>query len=109
LPERFLMASDGTSKAVFRQAMRGIAPDPILDRRDKVGFATPELEWLKALRPWVIATLRGASAERVRALDTAEALREWEAILSGNRRFDSRAWRWLNIIRWSDLLDVHFD
>lgn len=109
LPEEFLMASDGTSKAVFRRAMRGIVPDPILDRRDKVGFATPELQWLKALRPWVFATLEGPSAERVHALDRREALVEWRAILEGSRRFDSRAWRWLNLIRWADLLDVSFE
>lgn len=109
LPEDYLMASDGTSKAVFRRAMRGIVPDAILDRRDKIGFATPELDWLKALRPWVFATLQGEAAGRVRALDAEEASREWDAILDGKRRFDSRAWRWLNIIRWSDLLDVRFD
>ena len=32
---------DGESKWVLRRAMRGIVPDEILDRRDKVGFATP--------------------------------------------------------------------
>lgn len=43
LPEDFLIAPDGTSKSLFRAAMRGIVPDEILDRRDKVGFATPEI------------------------------------------------------------------
>ncbi len=26
--------------------MRGLVPDEILDRRDKIGFQTPETDWL---------------------------------------------------------------
>ena len=40
--QSIFVVGDGTSKSVFRQAMRGIVPDAILDRRDKIGFATPE-------------------------------------------------------------------
>jgi asparagine synthase (glutamine-hydrolysing) len=36
---------DGESKWILRRAMRGIVPDEILDRRDKVGFATPWSTW----------------------------------------------------------------
>src|SRR5205807_3214015 len=42
LPEEHLIGRDGTTKNVFRQAMRGLVPDTILDRRDKIGFQTPE-------------------------------------------------------------------
>jgi len=35
----------GTTKYAFRKAMRGILPDVISYRRDKIGFATPESEW----------------------------------------------------------------
>ena len=38
---------------MFRLAMRGMVPDSILDRRDKIGFATPERAWLSQLEPWV--------------------------------------------------------
>jgi asparagine synthase (glutamine-hydrolysing) len=37
----------GRTKAVLRQALRGIVPDAILDRRDKVGFITPQEVWMK--------------------------------------------------------------
>src|SRR5690606_36942668 len=49
LPEEYLLAPDGTSKSLFRTAMRGIVPDAILDRKDKIGFSTPEDDWLKTL------------------------------------------------------------
>ena len=48
LPEEYLIGPDGTSKRIFRDAMRGFVPDAILDRKDKIGFATPEQRWLTA-------------------------------------------------------------
>jgi asparagine synthase (glutamine-hydrolysing) len=107
LPEDFLVARDGLSKAVFRAAMRGTVPDPILDRRDKIGFSTPEEQWLGLLRPWVDETLV-AGRGRVPALRAAEVQRHWAAVIAGQRAFDWRVWRWLNAIRWAELFDVEF-
>ena len=42
LPESYLLGQDGQTKRIFRAAMRGLVPDEILDRRDKIGFQTPE-------------------------------------------------------------------
>mgnify|MGYP000698814821 CR=1 FL=1 len=42
LPEEYLISDDGVTKNIFRDAMRGIVPDEHLDRKDKVGFSTPE-------------------------------------------------------------------
>ena len=46
LPESYLLSKKGETKHIFRAAMRGLVPDSILDRRDKIGFQTPEHEWL---------------------------------------------------------------
>lgn len=44
--------SGGVNKAVLRDAMRGIVPDAVLNRNDKLGFTTPMVEWLGGeLRP----------------------------------------------------------
>jgi asparagine synthase (glutamine-hydrolysing) len=53
LPEEYLISKNGVSKSVFRAAMQGLVPDIILNRRDKIGFATPEKRWLQALNLWV--------------------------------------------------------
>jgi asparagine synthase (glutamine-hydrolysing) len=86
--------------------MRGIVPDPILDRRDKIGFATPEQRWLKALRPWVEATLASDHARSIGALSAPAVHRNWEAMLAGRARFDFRVWRWVNLIRWAERFNV---
>lgn len=109
LPEEYVITTDGTSKAVFRQAMRGIVPDSILDRRDKIGFATPELSWLSDLNPWVERVLCSEMAAQVSALEIESVKREWKAILQGQRKFDFRVWRWLNLIRWTEQYAVKFE
>ncbi len=54
---------NGESKWVLRQAMRGTVPDAILDRRDKVGFATPWSRWTKGpLGNVMLERLREAEA-----------------------------------------------
>jgi asparagine synthase (glutamine-hydrolysing) len=106
LPEDYLVAPDGTSKNVFRRAMRGLVPDEVLDRRDKIGFATPEQRWLTVLRPWVEATLNGERARAISALRPAALRCEWDAVLAGRKPFDFRVWRWLNLIRWVERFDV---
>jgi asparagine synthase (glutamine-hydrolysing) len=108
LPAEYILGRDGTTKRVFRQAMRGIVPDPILDRRDKIGFATPEKRWLTALRPWVEAALASERARSIGALDVAAVQRDWQAVLAGRVKFDFRIWRWVNLIRWADRFNVDF-
>jgi asparagine synthase (glutamine-hydrolysing) len=108
LPEEYLISPDGVTKYVFREAMRGIVPDAILDRRDKIGFATPEKKWLQELGPWVGEVLSPERLRRVPALDAAAVGREWRAILAGTKPFDWRVWRWVNLVRWAEAWDVQF-
>jgi asparagine synthase (glutamine-hydrolysing) len=108
LPEHYLLGNDGTSKNVFRQAMRGIVPDPILDRRDKIGFATPEAGWLRTLQPWVEATLNSEIAHTIPAFNVAALHSDWQAVRAGRARFDFRVWRWVNLIRWAERFNVDF-
>jgi len=108
IPEEHIISSDGTTKSVFRQAMRGIVPDCILDRRDKIGFATPERDWLQAVDGWVQSTLASEEAASLPFLDLNIMRGEWNAVLSGRQTFDSRVWRWLNVIRWSQELQLEY-
>ncbi len=98
LPEEFLLSEDATSKYVFREAMRGIVPDVILDRKDKIGFATPEKNWLTKMDFWVVDKLK--SSESMAVFDTKELTNEWVKIIAGQSSFDFRCWRWLNLINW---------
>lgn len=106
LPEEYLIGPDGTSKRIFRAAMRGIVPDPVLDRRDKIGFATPEQQWFTHLRPWVEKTLDTAD---IIPVFNAPVLRQgWQSLIQSKNGFDFRPWRWVNLIRWVERFAVEF-
>lgn len=49
LPASFLISKEGVTKHIFREAMRGIVPDAILDRRDKVAFTADYNNWKNAV------------------------------------------------------------
>lgn len=105
MPDDYLIASDGTGKLVLRRALRDLVPQPILERRDKIGFATPEASWLYTLAPWVEDVFSSSSAAAgPLALSVARA--QWQEMSAGKRPFDPVVWRWLNLIRWADLLGV---
>jgi asparagine synthase (glutamine-hydrolysing) len=108
LPEEYIVAPDGTSKAVFRQAMRGLTQDAILDRRDKIGFATPEESWLRKLHHWVGRVLNGETAAALPCLHGQQMSREWEEIVARRKPFTGYVWRWLNLILWTERLNVQW-
>jgi len=44
---------DGLTKAALRTALRGVVPEDILNRRDKIGFAAPTTDWMRGpLAAW---------------------------------------------------------
>jgi asparagine synthase (glutamine-hydrolysing) len=106
LPDDYLIAPDGTGKFVLRRSLRGLVPDPILDRRDKIGFATPESSWLRALAPWIDTVLDSEAAHAAGPLRVPQIQARWEAARNGGDTLDPAAWRWLNLIRWVDRFGV---
>jgi asparagine synthase (glutamine-hydrolysing) len=109
LPDHHLIGADGTGKLVLRQSLRGLVPDPILDRRDKIGFNTPESSWLIALGSWVENVLNSQAARAAGPLRVAEARKSWQAARNGGSGVDPATWRWLNFIRWTDRFSVELD
>ena len=56
-----LLLKGATTKIVLRESMRGIVPDQILDRKDKLAYAPPQHQWNHGpLRDWILGMLRNA-------------------------------------------------
>ncbi|MGP1680895.1 MAG: asparagine synthase (glutamine-hydrolyzing) [Giesbergeria sp.] len=98
MPEHFLISRQGETKSVFRAAMRGIVPDDVLNRRDKIGFATPEKAWLLGIAPTVREWL-GADL-RLEFFNQTKVMKEFDHIVAGRKPFSWQVWRWLNFSRW---------
>lgn len=98
LPEDYLISRNGETKSVFRAAMRGIVPDAVLDRRDKIGFATPERDWLVSLSDKLRVWLQDSDA--VPFINRDALLQSFDAVMAGKARFTWQVWRWVNFVRW---------
>lgn len=97
-PEDYLVSPKGETKFLLRQAMRGIVPDDILTRKDKIGFATPEKEWILAM----VDTVREWLSEDVGLpfLNQGKICKEFELIIAGKKPYSWQVWRWVNYIQW---------
>jgi asparagine synthase (glutamine-hydrolysing) len=108
LPDEVMLPATGPQKLVLREAMRGVVPDELLDRRDKIGFETPEADWLRPGQAWVEDLLGGDVAASIPVLDLPRLRRLWSR--SGHRRagYDWRFWRCLCLIMWTAELGVTY-
>ena len=107
LPDDFLIGPDGTTKTLLRAAMRGVVPDLILDRRDKIGFVTPEARWFTesaALRRHL-----GMSLDRPLPPCFPPSLAtRLRAVAAGRAPYGPDVWRCWNALRWAELLRLDF-
>jgi asparagine synthase (glutamine-hydrolysing) len=93
------LRSGGTSKVLLRDAGRRFVPDPVLARRDKVGFEPPQGRWLREPGFRVrIGEVMLDPAARARSLYDSAAI---EADLAAGAWRDPGAiWRALNAELW---------
>jgi asparagine synthase (glutamine-hydrolysing) len=89
--------------------MRGLVPDAILDRSDKIGFAAPEETWLKESVTWLDEVLSSERMQSIPAFDAGAMACEVAAVKAGKKRLSGDVWRWINLVRWAETFDVKFD
>ena len=83
--------------------MRGIVPDEILDRKDKVGFTTPEYSWMQSLRAEITDQIVNNKAPDF--VEKELLLEEIDAVLDGDKPFGWHVWRKVNYMKWYSSLD----
>jgi asparagine synthase (glutamine-hydrolysing) len=49
LPENFLLGNNGETKHILRKALYGLVPPEVIQRKDKIGFETPQEKWIQSL------------------------------------------------------------
>lgn len=98
LPERYLLSEQGETKHIFRQAMKGIVPDEILKRKDKIGFESPEKAWLFQISDQIREWLKASS--EIPMLEGQNVLKMYDKVVSGQTRYTAQIWRLINFVRW---------
>jgi asparagine synthase (glutamine-hydrolysing) len=81
--------------------MKGILPEPIRTRIDKMGFVTPERVWLSTeLKNWVDDIFHSASFHHNPYLDASQVNVLVEEHRMQKRDLGFMIWRWINLELW---------
>jgi asparagine synthase (glutamine-hydrolysing) len=85
---------NGVTKIALRNAVKGILPESIRCRMDKMGFVTPEEIWMKEhLRPFVLAVLSSDSFLARPYWNAEQVVRDYRAFLDGRSAYSPEIWR----------------
>jgi asparagine synthase (glutamine-hydrolysing) len=88
---------DGTMKHVYKRATRGLVPDSIAQRKDKMGFPVPLQEWMRGpAREYVSDVFSSAAAQQRDLFDNRKVLEGLER----EGRFGRQTWGLLCLELW---------
>jgi asparagine synthase (glutamine-hydrolysing) len=92
----------GTTKYILRESMRGILPEKIRLRYDKIGFATPENEWFREpfFREMIMDMLDNPTEKLKRFINTDRAKEMYIKHLNHETNCSKDIWKWINLDMW---------
>tara|TARA_B100000609_G_C17216967_1_gene437269 strand:- start:1627 stop:3480 length:1854 start_codon:yes stop_codon:yes gene_type:complete len=100
LPNEYLMNTEATTKYIFRESMKGIVHEDIMERKDKIGFETPETKWMPEL--WQKVKKEYLSEVNAPWLDKEKLVKSVEDSLN-KAEINPQIWWIINFFIWSKL------
>jgi asparagine synthase (glutamine-hydrolysing) len=100
---------DGWTKWILRQALRGILPEAVRLRRSKLGFATPQKQWLRKDIRGMVGSLINESQMRLgRILSLSKVRRQLEGFVCDRPGYldELEVFRVLNLELWARVFRV---
>jgi asparagine synthase (glutamine-hydrolysing) len=93
----------GDTKRVLRRGMKDILPEAVRERRDKLGFATPEQIWFRGPLRGLVEDGIEKTLARYPGLMNANGVRALaKEMLDGGRPLDFTLWRIVNLGMWGE-------
>lgn len=97
----------GDTKRVLRKGMAHVLPESVRERRDKLGFATPEQIWFRGPLRGLVTDGIEATLARYPGLLNADGVRALASdMLEGRRPVDFTLWRIVNLGMWGERFGV---
>jgi len=93
---------NGMTKHLLREAMRGVVPEAIRLRRDKIGFGTPQDEWFRtpAWQELILDVLNSPECRERKLIDTSKALALYQQHRAGRLNAAREIWKWVHLEEW---------
>jgi asparagine synthase (glutamine-hydrolysing) len=99
-PEKII--KDGMTKHILREAMIGTLPEKIRNRRDKIGFETPEAEWFRIpeFEKYIFELINSSSFIGRGLYDQKKVIFLYEKHLKRKIDISKEIWKWIHLENW---------
>ena len=93
---------NGMTKAPLREAMKGILPEKIRLRTDKIGFGTPQDEWFRSIvfQKLVTDLLTSDSFRNRNIIKPEVAKKLYQKHLNKEINIAKEIWKWIHLELW---------
>ncbi len=92
---------EGWNKRILRDSMKGLLPEKIRARRNKIGFTTPQIDWFRSIHKDLEKILVSDEFAHRKYFDQMAVLREFKLNEKDKSSFGSMTfWRIINVELW---------
>lgn len=98
--------SDGITKSVLRKGLEGVLPDKIRTRYSKLGFVTPEDQWIQDNPDLFRNEIVNACDKLSGIIDTEQVMSWYDDIGCKIKRGDFTVWRIICAAHWVEIFNV---
>jgi len=97
-----IIINKGTTKALLRDAVKGIVPEKIRTRKDKIGFQTPEDHWFRNdfYKEFIFDIINSNSFKDRNIIDYKQADSLYRKHLNNEINISKDIWKWINLELW---------
>jgi asparagine synthase (glutamine-hydrolysing) len=97
-----LVYINGITKIILRQAMKGIIPEKVRNRMDKVGYETPEDEWFRSeiFQKYFLEIINSEQFKNRPYFDSDEVYRLNAQHILGKKNNGKEIWKILHLELW---------
>jgi len=104
LPSK-LKVRNGYRKYILRESVRGVVPDHIRLRVDKMGFSSPEGEWARdELKQFYYDRL--TNVKEIPFINYEAVIKGFDQFIVGNVPYNPIFWRLISLSRWIKLFNI---
>ena len=95
-----MIIRNGWNKYILREAGKGIVPEMIRLRRNKIGFTTPEQQWFEKLSPKFREIFESNSFKNRKYFDAEKVKKSFDEFVAGKNEDTMAYWRIINTELW---------
>ncbi|OGK10062.1 asparagine synthase (glutamine-hydrolyzing) [Candidatus Roizmanbacteria bacterium RIFCSPHIGHO2_01_FULL_35_10] len=105
LPDEALI-KNSWNKNILRQVIKGLVPEKIRLRKNKIGFTTPEYQWFLRMKNKIYSIFLSESFAERKYFNQSEVLKAFQEFIEGKNDDTMLFWRLMNIELW---MRIFFD